>query len=126
MENKNLGESCMAAAWESLHGAALEIASADSVKQRVTNAFSKHLEDMDVGSLPVELRPRYLDLVTRLTRVPPLRGETAVAATVRKMSNEEAAECAQQIVELLAEAATVRAPITVRTRPMLSVYSADG
>lgn len=116
----------MAAAWESLHRAALEIASADSVKQRVTNAFSRHLEELDVGSLPSELRPQYLDLVARLTRVHPLRGETAVAATVRKMSNEEAAECAQQIVELLAEVATVRAPTAVRSRPMLSVYSADG
>ena len=32
--------------------------------------------------------------------VQPLRGEDAVAASVRKMSNQEADECAAQIVEI--------------------------
>jgi len=115
----------MAAAWESLHQAALEIASADPVKQRVTNAFSKYLEELDVTSLPTELRPRYAELVARLTSVRPLRGETAVAATVRKMSNEDAAVCAQLIVELLADAASARTPAVTRSRPQLSVYAAE-
>ena len=115
----------MAAAWESLHRAALEVATADSVKQRVTNAFSKYLEELDLATLPAELRPRYTELVARLTRVRPLRGESAVAATVRKMSNEEAAECAQQIVELLADAASVRVTSVPRSRPQFSVYTAE-
>ena len=35
-----------------------------------------------------------------LCGVKPLRGEDAVAASVRKMSNQEADECAAQIVEI--------------------------
>jgi hypothetical protein len=35
-----------------------------------------------------------------LCGVQPLRGEDAVAASVRKMSNQEADECAAQIVEI--------------------------
>lgn len=91
----------MSAAWESLHLAARELASAACIKQRLKDAFSKHLKDLDAEELPRDLREQFRTLYARMTCVKPLRGETAVCATVRKMSNDEAADCAGSIVDLL-------------------------
>lgn len=91
----------MSAAWESLHLAARELASEAPIKQRLKIAFSKYLEHLDVDELPRELRQGFRELHARMTSVPPLRGESAVCATVRKMSNDEAGECARNIIDLL-------------------------
>ncbi len=116
----------MNAAWESFHRAACELASSAPIKQRLMSAFSKHLKDIDVAQLPSDLQSGYLELSESLTRVSPLRGETAIWATVRKMSNEEAGLCAQRIVELLGVLATHQEQ-QARPRPkrMLSLYSAE-
>ncbi len=91
----------MSAAWESLHLAARELASEAPIKERLKKAFSKHLEHLDAEQLPRELRQRFRELHAQMTCVPPLRGESAVCATVRKMSNDEAGECARSIIDLL-------------------------
>ena len=117
----------MSAAWESLHHAALELASADPLKQRLIKSFSSYLEELDLDSLPPELRTDFKRLAGRLTAVRPLRGETAVSATVRKMSNEDASSCAQQILELMANLAEQRGRSTpARSRQVVSLYSAEG
>jgi len=46
------------------------------------------------------VRESYGQVMRSLCGVQPLRGEDAVAASVRKMSNQEADECAAQIVEI--------------------------
>lgn len=116
----------MNAAWESLHHAALEFTSSDSIKQRLTKAFSGHLADLDLDSLPPHLRPKFLMLVERLTAVCPLRGETAVAATVRKMSNEEASSCAQEIVALMKLLGEERGrAMPSRSRNVLPLHAAE-
>ncbi len=89
------------AAWESLHKAALELAKSSGLKQRLTDAWSRHLEDLSSSDMPGELREDFDALRLALTRVRPQRGETAVAATVRKMSMGEADACAARIVALL-------------------------
>lgn len=89
------------AAWESLHKATLELAKASSIKQRLTDAYSRHLKDLTAADLPGAIRAEFEVLRQRLTEVVPLRGETAVAATVRKMSIDEADACAAHIVGLL-------------------------
>ncbi len=114
----------MSAAWESLHAAAQELASQDHIKQRLTVAFSKHLCEMDQSELPSALRLEYQSLAARMTCVKPLRGESAVAATVRKMSNAEAGECARRIVGLL-KAFLPSSALAMRTRPVVSLYTAD-
>jgi DNA repair ATPase RecN len=116
----------MSAAWESLHRATHELASSDSIKQRLINAFSNHLKELDPASLPPEQRERFESLAARLTCVRPLRGENAVTATVRKMSNSEASECAHQLIDLVAEVAA-RGAETGRLRPrrVVSLYSAE-
>ncbi len=89
------------AAWERLHKATLELAKASSIKQRLTDAYSRHLQDLATADLPGSARTEFEVLRQRMTEVPPLRGETAVAATVRKMSTDEADACAARIVRLL-------------------------
>lgn len=116
----------MNAAWESFHRAALELATADPIKQRLTRSFSNHLNDLDAASLPPEIRGEFQQLVTRLTEVRPLRGETAIMATVRKMSNDEAAACAREILELMASVGALRSQRgQPRQRAVLSLYSAE-
>ena len=90
-----------AAAWESFHRATLELAKPAALKQRLTDAFSRHLQDMPASELPGELRGEFESLRKRMTVVSPSRGETAVVATVRKMSPDEADACAACIVALL-------------------------
>jgi hypothetical protein len=117
----------MSVAWESFHRATQELASSASIKQRVTAAFSNHLKELEPESLPPELRPRFQELHGRLNRVTPLRGETAIWATVRKMSNDEAETVARCIVELLGELAPHREQLTrTNGRPVLSLYAAEG
>jgi hypothetical protein len=90
-----------AAAWECFHRATLELAKSSALKQRLTDAFSRHLQDMPASEMPGELRSEFESLRQRMTQVCPLRGETAVTATVRKMSLDEADACAASIVALL-------------------------
>ena len=117
----------MSAAWESLHRATHELASSEPLKQRLIVAYSKHLKDLDPLALPPEHRLRFESLAARLTSVRPLRGETAVAATVRKMSNDEASDCAHQLIDLMAELAGQQAETTQgRARKVVALYSAEG
>lgn len=89
------------AAWENFHKATLELAKSTALKQRLTDAFSRHLLDLPPAELPGALRADFESLHQRMTQVSPMRGETAVAATVRKMSLDEADRCAARIVALL-------------------------
>lgn len=98
-----------AAAWENFHKATLELAKSHALKQRLTDAFSLHLRDMPATEMPGELRVDFELLRKRMTEVSPMRGETAVAATVRKMSLDEADACAARIVALLDALYRIRA-----------------
>ena len=90
-----------AAAWESLHKATLELARSSALKQRLTDAYTRHLLDLSPSVMPVELRQDFEALRQAMTRVRPQHGECPVAVTVRKMSIGEADACAARIVALL-------------------------
>jgi hypothetical protein len=86
--------------WEQLEGAALSLARSGSIKDRLADAFRKHLVQVDVEELPEALRAPLRACRETLTRERPLRGEDAVRATVRKMSSQEADEVAADVVRL--------------------------
>ena len=90
-----------AAAWESLHKATLELAKPTALKQRLTDAFTRHLIDLPTHDLPAEVRKDFDALRQSMTRLRPQHGECPVTATVRKMSIGEADACAARIVALL-------------------------
>ena len=90
-----------AAAWESLHRATLELAKPTALKQRLTDAYTRHLIDLPTHDLPAEVRKDFDTLRQSMTRLRGQHGECPVAATVRKMSIGEADACAARIVALL-------------------------
>jgi len=90
-----------AAAWESLHKAALELAKPSPLKQRLIDAFTRHLLDLPPYEVPGDLRQDFEALRLSMTRIRPSPGESPVMATVRKMSIGEADACAARIVGLL-------------------------
>jgi uncharacterized protein YecA (UPF0149 family) len=90
-----------AAAWESLHKATLELAKPTALKQRLTDAFTRHLIDLPSHDLPAEVRKDFDALRQSMTRLRGHHGECPVATTVRKMSIGEADACAARIVALL-------------------------
>ncbi len=90
----------MISAWECFHFATLELVRSTPIKQRLVCAYRRHLASLPEDQLPGEVREPFGQVMRSLRGVQPLRGEDAVAASVRKMSNQEADECAALIVEI--------------------------
>jgi hypothetical protein len=90
----------MASAWDSLHSATLELVRSTPIKQRLIAAYRRHLSSVHEDQLPAEARDSFGQVMRSLAGVPPLRGEDAVTASVRKMSNQEADDCAGLVVEI--------------------------
>jgi len=90
----------MVNAWECFHFATLELVRSTPIKQRLICAYRRHLASLPEDQLPGEARESFDQVLRCLRGVQPLPGEDAVAASVRKMSNHEADECAALIVEI--------------------------
>jgi len=91
----------MSSAWENFFAATTVLASVGPIKHRLAEAFREHLADLDEDELPREIREEFTSLSSNLCRVRPMRGETAIQATVRKMSDLEAGGHAVRIVGML-------------------------
>ena len=85
------------------HAAVSVLAGHGNVKQRLMTAYARHLDEIGVEELPVAVQQDFADLRSLMHRVAPLKGESPVCASVRKMSVEEASECAVQVVTLYRE-----------------------
>ncbi|MFZ1905513.1 MAG: hypothetical protein WAU56_09005 [Steroidobacteraceae bacterium] len=90
----------MSTTWEQLEGAALSLARSGPIKERLTDAYRNHLAFVNTEDLPEAVRAPFRACYEALTREPPLRGEDAVRATVRKLSSQEADELASSVVRL--------------------------
>jgi hypothetical protein len=88
--------------WERLRDAVIVLAGAGPVKQRLLDACQRHLRDLDPGGLPRELRGTYASLLEALQSAQRAGSLDTVAASVRKMSDMEAARHAQAVVQLFA------------------------
>ena len=86
--------------WQQLEGAALVLASSSSIKDRLAEAYRDHLSQVNPEEIPEAWRAQFRVCLEALTRERPQRGEDAVRATVRKMSNLEADEIACSLVRL--------------------------
>ena len=78
------------------------------IKQRLIKAFEDHLADIDEDELPVVMKQPFADLRAQMQQVAPLNGEGPICASVRKMSTDEASECAAQVVALYGEISRLR------------------
>ena len=89
----------MVNAWENLHCATLELVRSTPIKQRLVSA-ARHLTPLIEDQLPNEIRTSFEQLMRSLAGVQPQRGEDVVVASVRKMSNQQADDCAVLIIEI--------------------------
>lgn len=90
----------MISAWECLHCATLELVRSTPIKQRLVCAYRRHLSSLSEDQVPAEIRKSFEQVMRSMCGVQPLPGEDAVTASVRKMSNQEADDCATLIVEM--------------------------
>ncbi|MDP9083472.1 MAG: hypothetical protein M3N50_06880 [Pseudomonadota bacterium] len=112
----------MMVAWECLHFATLELVRSTPIKQRLISAYRHHLASLPEHELPGEVRESFGHVMQVLKGVQPLRGEDAVSASVRKMSNQEADKCAALIVEIFGMMS--RGPVAAG-RPIVQLRSVD-
>jgi len=75
------------------------------IKQRLIRAYEDNLTEIDEDDLPDAALEAFKDLRRRVQRVAPSNGEGHVCASVRKMSVEEASECAVALVALYSQIA---------------------
>jgi hypothetical protein len=90
----------MSRVYDRLESATLHFARSGAIKDRLERAWRQCLAHVDAEDVPLELRLQFLELASQLQRERPLRGEDAVRATIRKMSNEEAERHASFIVRM--------------------------
>jgi len=84
-----------------LQAAVYQLVGDGSVKTRLAQAYCGYLSDLDEDGLPEESRARFVSLRESLHQHRPCGTETAVQASVRKMSASEADAHAVGIVQLL-------------------------
>jgi len=114
----------MISAWDCFHFATLELVRSTPIKQRLISAYRRHLALLPEDQLPGDVRESFGQVMRCLRGVQPLRGEDAVAASVRKMSNQEADECAALIVEIFG--LMCRDHVTVnRPNAVVQLHSVD-
>ena len=92
----------MQTSWERFRSAVVVLAGGGPVKQRLTEAYQGHLRDVSTEDLPRELRGPYLALVAALQSSQRTGSLDAVSASVRKMSEADAARHSQTIVHVFA------------------------
>jgi hypothetical protein len=85
---------------ETLFAAVSVLSGNGNIKQRLMTAYADYLDDIDAEELPLVVHQAFADLRRSITRVEPMNGEGPICATVRKMSIEEAEDCARSIVRL--------------------------
>ena len=90
----------MSRVYDRLESATLLLARGGSIKDRLNGAWRQFLANIDAEDVPREVRLQFLELSSAMQRERPLRGEDAVRATIRKMSNEDAERHAAHIVRM--------------------------
>jgi hypothetical protein len=88
--------------------AMLVLAGNGLIKQRLTKCYEEYLSDIDDDELPIALKQDFADLRQSMQSVAPINGESAVCASVRKMSPRDASERANEIVMLFGELSRMR------------------
>lgn len=115
-----------------LQGAALSLAQSGSIKERLADAYDRHLMHVDADDLPEPWRDEFLMLTGALRRETPLPRESAIRASVRKMSNDEAERYAAQVVAMFGAVARQsagqtprRVPRSPTMAPIVKLFAAD-
>ncbi|HEX6638691.1 MAG TPA: hypothetical protein VF033_13620 [Steroidobacteraceae bacterium] len=90
----------MSRVYDRLEAATLLLARSGAIKDRLNGAWRQYLASLEPDDVPRDLRLQFIELSAAIQRERPLRGEDAVRATIRKMSNDEAERHAAHIVRM--------------------------
>lgn len=117
---------------EQLRQATLRLVQQGSIKDRLAEAYALHLLDVDIDTLPENLRDEFASFSEAMQRETPLPRETAIRASVRKMSNAEAGEYAELVVRSFTMVATqltgnaLRRPHRPLAAPIVQLFASEG
>ena len=70
------------------------------IKQRLVKAYEENLVVIEDEDLPIAVKQSFADLRHMMSRVDPVKREGRIRASVRKMSVDEADECAHKMIDL--------------------------
>lgn len=115
----------MVSAWDCFHFATLELVRSTPIKQRLICAYRRHLAVVTEDQLPGEIRDSFKRMIQRLCGVQPLRGEDSVAASVRKMSNQDADDCAALIVDIFGRMCRAQSTVGRVGGNLVKLHSVD-
>ena len=86
--------------WEHFRCATLALVGPGPVKQRLCDAYMKHLRMVDAETLPRSIQPGFSELAQAMRSAQAAGGLGAVEATVRKMSEQDAGLFAARVLEM--------------------------
>jgi hypothetical protein len=120
----------MSRVYDRLESATLLLARSGAIKDRLDGAWRQYLANLEPDDFPRDLRLQFLELASAIQRERPMRGEDAVRATIRKMSNEEAERHAAQIVRMfcrMTRQQELELPMpTVSSAAVVQLFAAEG
>jgi len=90
----------MTAHSDDFHSALLVLVGTGAVKQRLVDAYRRHLASLREEDLPEAVRDRFATLRTSMHEAPAAGGMTAPEASARKMSEKDAADHTAAILEM--------------------------
>ena len=121
----------MSRVYDRLESATLCLARSGAIKDRLSDAWRLYLANIEAEDLPRELRLQFLELSGFMQRERPMRGEDAVRATIRKMSNDDAERQATLIVRMFCRMTRERdveldLPIPGTNGAVVQLFAAEG
>lgn len=114
----------MPTTWECFRGAAIALAGAGPIKQRLVEAYRDHLAGLAEPDLPYEIRQDFRTLVASLNRSPRVGDLGPLEATARKLSDHDAGQLSASIIEMFAAVSEQGRAVT-RTPALRAVNAPD-
>jgi hypothetical protein len=102
---------------DQLQQATVKLSQGGPIKDRLADAYSEHLVNIEAVAVPERFRSQFTELHDALNREKPLPRESVVRASVRKMSNDDAGRYAALVVQVFATLARADKAATVRRKP---------
>jgi hypothetical protein len=111
-----------------LEAAALSLTGPGHIKDRLLDAYCRHLQDVQESDLPGEHSLEFAEMIHALHRAPALPGDDVVKASIRKLSNEQACHYAELVVRLYGTLAGQHHHVTpraLRAVPLVKFLAAE-
>jgi hypothetical protein len=90
----------MSQAWEKFYEAVRSLASWGTIQERLANTYICYLAELESDNLPEEIKNDFDDFRNKLTDNKPLGEENAVEIKIKNMSDQEAFEFTERIIDM--------------------------